>query len=479
MRKLLIVLCAFAVWYAPEAKAQPEVQTVWLDLDARQFDDAYRKIEAFMQTEKGKNAYKGWIVRGDVHRHFSMLKYDLNNYQFGDAEAQYNKEQKKALQDKVDEPLGLAFEYYKKGCELDPKGKAYKKYVTEHMNNMIILAVNQGSINQNAASNLAGSNTNLEGPAKENFQAFMKRAYHFYGLTLNILEFMPESQRKATLSGLLGPKNRNDPNDKGITIQTLKQSKAKCAYYSGDMEVAEQELRALIGPDFYDLDIYSTLGKVYKQKGNVEESKAYWQEVTSMHPDKADLAIEEAVFYQEIGETETLMTKLDRVIELNPENGTLYNVQGKLLADFVINSNNEISKEEKERDQDKILAPDVKKAYYEKAMSRLTEAAKLDPKEVSSYNLMGVLHYSEGLDLYNQRIRLGTSKADMAKKAELKTQYTKYFDDAIAEYDKALAAEADNLNALSKLQEIYARKNDLAKSMEYKKKYEAAKAKKG
>lgn len=479
MRKLLIVLCAFAVWYAPEAKAQPEVQTVWLDLDARQFEDAHRKIEKYMQSDKGKAAYKGWIARGDVHKHFSLLKYDLKNYNFGDAESQYNKEQKKALQDKIEEPLAMALEYYKKGCELDVKGKAYKKFVTDNMNQMVIMAVNQASTNQNSALAISSGKSNLEGEEELKFQAHMKKSYHFFNLVLDLLDFMPESQREATLKGILGPRNRNDPNDKGITIQYLKESKAKCSYYIGDLDIAQTELDALVSADYYNLDIYSTLGKVYKDKGNIEEAKAYWEKVTSLHPNKADLAIEEAVFYQEIGETETLMMKLDRVIELNPTNATLYNVQGKILADFVINSNNEVSKDEDERDAEKILAADVKVAYYDKAMSRLTKAAELDGSEVSSYNLMGVLYYSEGLDLYNQRIRLGTSKADMAKKAELKTQYTQFFDDAIVQYEKAIASEAENLNALSKLQEIYARKNDLAKAMEYKKKYEAAKAKKG
>lgn len=454
------------------AHAQIKVSTADRELYLKDFKDAYNTIQEYFEedAEEAKTNDKAYFTRGDVYLEFARIKYDLKRYRFGDAESKYNKEQRKSLQDFIDEPLAKAFADYKKGVELDNKfgrGKAYKRQIRDKVPGMVIMAINQGINNQNEAASLNPESEDYENVFKEQ----MARSYHFFDLSLNMLDWMPEDERKDLVD--------NQLSQNQLSIQFLKESRAKTAFYAGKMDIAEKELSALVKPGYYNMDIFRSLGSLYIDNEQNDKARQHWEKVRGMYPDSPAVAIEEAVFYQTIGETSTLMSKLDDVIALNPENAVLYNVQGKLLTDFVVDHNNELSKKEEDRDASKILEDKVKTTYYNKAESRLKKAIELSPEEVSSYNLLGVLYYSEGLNLYNKRFQFGTSPEDLKKRGELKKQYSAFFDKAIAQYEAAVEVDPDNLVALDKLQEIYARKNDLDNSQKWKKRFDEARAKQG
>ncbi len=209
---------------------------------------------------------------------------------------------------------------------------------------------------------------------------------------------------------------------------------------------------------------------------------AMFDEAKKQYPDNQNIRNEELNYYIKLGKQDILIKKLEDAVATDQNNAELlFNLANGY-------SNMAFPKDANGKDLPK---PANFQDYAAKAETNYGKALKIDA-ENGGYNYnMGVLFYNQASE-FNNKINdiKGNTAADLKKYDELKGQRDAMFDRAIPFLEKTytvLGGKLGSLNADDKfsyqsaliaLKEIYARKDDMNKSNEYKKKLEESRAKK-
>lgn len=263
------------------------------------------------------------------------------------------------------------------------------------------------------------------------------------------------------------------------------------ALYAKKYDEALILLQALkANPIEKNANVYLALVDVYKSLNKDAELIAIIEEGKAQYPDNVNLRNEELNYYIKTGKQDVLMKKLEDAVAKEPNNAELH---FNLANGY---NNLAFPKDATGKDAPK---PSNFDELFAKAETSYQKALAIDGAN-GGYNYnMGVLYYNLATD-YNKRMNeladvINKSKVP-AEKKKLEDNYAKFNTNRDASFEKALpflvktvAAYEPNekslssddkfsyISALTALKEIYARKNDMAKSAEYKAKLELAKKK--
>lgn len=414
--------------------------------DARQywqfeeFAKAKKAIDEAVKHESTKDYDKAWLYRGDIYKTLALIK--LNSYKF---KREIDSAKIKEYANLSDNPIKEAFESYQNCIKYDDRGRREKE-ANAGMADLVSYQFNY--------SNFAYQDAIEKGTGKIKDPSLMVKAYNEYQDFFKYYEQIPEKNQKLFKATLMASE---------ISLKDVQLTMANAAFYGQDYDNAIKEYEKLVAENIDDYLVYRNLSKVYVEKGMLDKAKQLWDTATEAFPENKEITLDEAIFYQEIGETDMLMTKLDEAIALDPENASLYNVLGGIYVQLVVNSNNAKS-EDKEED---VLPEADKKMYFEKAEEMLKKAQELNPTEISNYTQLATLYLSEGFVYYNENQNLGISQADIKKSKVLTEKYKKYFNLSSDNFQKALEINDENLFALKQLKRIFTLLGDLQTAQEY------------
>lgn len=198
---------------------------------------------------------------------------------------------------------------------------------------------------------------------------------------------------------------------------------------------------------------------MYKIK-SAEDSKAgyeYLEKGRELYPEDLGLLFAEINYFLRTDQKDALVEKLNMAIEKEPNNKSLYFTLGNVYDQFF---------QKAVTDKDK----DSEKKYYDLAQKQYDAALKIDPDYVDAVYGKGALHYNKAANLTQElQVLSDDYSADGIKKYEAKkVEVFAEFDKALPFFKKAEAINPNDVNTLIALKEIFARKDDLEKSNEFK-----------
>jgi tetratricopeptide (TPR) repeat protein len=172
------------------------------------------------------------------------------------------------------------------------------------------------------------------------------------------------------------------------------------------------------------------------------------------YPDESQLLFNEINYYLEAGQLDALITKLKEGIQKEPKNTGLYFTLGNVYDQIA----------QKEKDPAKV-EENVKEAlvWYNKTL-------ELDPDNADAQYSIGAFYYNKAAKFSQEMKKLESdfSKAGQKKYEEAEKAMIAEFDAALPFFKKAEMADPNNQNTLIALKEIFARKNDVKASKEFK-----------
>ena len=227
-----------------------------------------------------------------------------------------------------------------------------------------------------------------------------------------------------------------------VTLSDKLYTTAAMGLYGEELEAATPYFEKLYAMDSNEALVYEGL---YKIKGEVK----YLDEGMVKFPSDKGLLFAKINHELTAGNLDAAKTSLEAAIEQDPENVSVYVTAGSVA--------------------EKIGDKEAAMMYYNKGL-------EIEPNNFEAVYSVGAMHYNEAAGMTEEINKHSEdySKAGTAKYNELKALMESKFDKALPFFLKAEGINGKDVNTLIALKEIYARKNDLAKSNEYKAKIEAA-----
>lgn len=267
------------------------------------------------------------------------------------------------------------------------------------------------------------------------------KAYTAFNTALEIHKLLKSNGKKSTLDA-----KDAYMNQKYIT--------ALAALNSKKTERAGELFTELYDSKFEKAEIFDGLFKVNLAKGDTITGRKLLAEGRQKYPENQALMYDEINDYLAQGKMAELVTKLQLAIEKDPKNSSLYATLGRVYDELSVGA------------KDKATASknfDLAKKSYEKAL-------KIDPKNFASVYSIGQLYYNKAAaySVQLKELENDMSKAGMKKYDAVKAEMQGVFDEALPFFLEAEKMDGTDYNTLLALKEIYARKNNIAKSNEYK-----------
>jgi hypothetical protein len=182
------------------------------------------------------------------------------------------------------------------------------------------------------------------------------------------------------------------------------------------------------------------------------------EEGRKKYPNDNQLLFTEINHYLKAGKLEILIDKLKEGIKKEPNNPSIVFTLGNVY--------DQLSKKAS-TDGDEAKA----KAYEAEAMTYYNKTLDMDSKNVDAIYSIGANFYNKAAELTKELQKLGSdmSKAGMKKYDEKEKEVLAAFDKALPYFQRAESVNPNDQNTLIALKEIFARKNDLKTSGEFKK----------
>ena len=207
-------------------------------------------------------------------------------------------------------------------------------------------------------------------------------------------------------------------------------------------------------------DTASTYSSLYKATIETDKAAAekYLTEGRKKFPDDAQLLFTEINFYLKEGKLDILIDKLKEGIKKEPKNSSLVFTLGSVYDN--------LSQSEKDPAKAEELTKSAAESY-EKAL-------EIDPKNSDAIYSIGAIYYNKAAKQSAQLKKLESdfSKEGQKKYTEAEKTMQVEFDKALPYFKRAESVNANDKNTLIALKEIYARKDDLKTSKEFKSRLE-------
>ena len=226
------------------------------------------------------------------------------------------------------------------------------------------------------------------------------------------------------------------------------------------MPEAKAAYTKLYNNNYLTAEVYEGLYKIKSVEKDATAIKTL-EEGRAKFPDDTNLLFAEINYYLEKNQLNVLTDRLKKAIQKEPSNTSLYVTTGNVYDNLLQQA---IEKGE----------TDKAKEYEAEAINYYSQGLQKDDKNFDAIYSMGTLYYNKAAVLSKELQKLdadyskeGIRKYD-AKKAEVFAQ----FDNALPYFQKAEALNPNDRNTLIALREIYAKKDDLVISNEFKKRLE-------
>ena len=170
--------------------------------------------------------------------------------------------------------------------------------------------------------------------------------------------------------------------------------------------------------------------------------------------DDSQLLFAEINYYLKIGKLDVLIDKLKEGIQREPKNVGLYFTLGNVYDNL----------SQQEKDEAK------KTSYDNESVNYYNKALEIDPKNTEALYSLGARYYNKAAKISKDMKAMESdfSKAGQKKYDGLEKDMQAQFDLSLPYFKKAESFNANDQNTLTALKEIFARKNDLKTSNEFK-----------
>lgn len=256
---------------------------------------------------------------------------------------------------------------------------------------------------------------------------------------------------------ILVAEQEKSPLDEKAYQDALFSAAATCANEQAKCLGYLEKLRAGNYPNAY---IYDLLYNAYYEQDKVK-AVALLEEGRKKYPEEVSLLFTEINHYLREGRMDELVGRLKTAIEREPENKSLYLTLGNVYDNLF---------------QKAMEAKEDAKAeeHFANALGYYQQALEKDPDYLDATYSIGALYYNRAA-VYQQGLNAladDYSKEGLKKFDALKEKMNVEFDKALPYFQKAEKLDPNDANTLIALKEIYARKNDLTLSNEFKNRLE-------
>ena len=238
-------------------------------------------------------------------------------------------------------------------------------------------------------------------------------------------------------------------------------------YYTGlaalnaqNMDAAKPVFMKLKDAGYDKPAVYEALYKL-ELENDEEAAAAILQEGREKFPDDTSLLFNEINHYLRAGKLGELTGRLEAAIAKEPDNPSLYSTLGNVY-------DNLYQKELAENNEAKATE------YFDKAFENYNKSLELKPGFFDAVYSIGALYYNRAASTTTAMNALADdySKAGLKKYDALKAKMLAQFDEALPFFKQAETLNPGDRNTLIALKEIFARKDDIDTSNEFKSRLE-------
>lgn len=376
--------------------------------NGEKLQEAIAAIDIATTSEDTKGTAKAWIVKGDIYKSVCT-----NFAQLGAIDPNYKKE--------VDNAAILSYEAYTKAAEFAVKREV--KSVQNGIEQIQSYLVNEGAVSY--------ENKDYE------------TAYMTFKAALDAHDYLLANEKK--------------------TIFAEAEAHQDQMYYTGlaalnakKIEDAKPLFMALKDAGYDKPAIYEALYKLEVEKDR-DAALAILEDGRSKFPDDVSLLFNEINHYLADGKLDALVGKLQAAIDKEPNNVSLYSTLGNIYDNLY----------QKALDKGDI---DVAKDNFDNAFKNYNIALEKQPDFFDATYSIGALYYNRAAATTKDMNKLADdyTKAGLKKYEDLRKVVLTQFDEALPYFKKAEALNPNDRNTLIALKEIFARKDDLPTSTEFK-----------
>jgi tetratricopeptide (TPR) repeat protein len=274
-----------------------------------------------------------------------------------------------------------------------------------------------------------------------------KAAYEAFKATYDAYSLLQKNNEPNTFSA--------DEHPKSLYYSGL------CAQQAGMMTEAQNVYKQLVDAGSDEPGVYEALFNMYV-KDNPAEAEKILAIAREKFPEDTGILYAEINYYLQKGELAGLISKLEKAIQIEPDNVSVYVTLGQIYDKLY---------------QDAITTDPVKaEEHFNNAMSYYQQSLAKDPKNFDATYSIGALWYNKAAAYSVELNNLSSDySAEGNRKYEAKkAQMDEAFDKALPIFLQAEQLMPTDYNTLIALREIYARQDKLDIAEQYKVKIEQA-----
>lgn len=198
-----------------------------------------------------------------------------------------------------------------------------------------------------------------------------------------------------------------------------------------------------------------------KDEAGVAAAYKFLEEGRKKYPEDVSILFAEINHFLKLGKLDELIGKLQTAIEKEPDNISLYTTLGNVYDNIY---------------QREFAAGNKAKAdeYFGKALGYYENALAKDPKYFDATYSVGALYYNKAAAMTQELNKLADdySKEGLKKYNDKKKEIAGQFDLALPYFQRCENLNPNDISTLTALKEIFARRDDLEKSNEFKRRLE-------
>ncbi len=230
------------------------------------------------------------------------------------------------------------------------------------------------------------------------------------------------------------------------------------AYQSKHPEEAEKLFTELKNKEYNDAGVYNALINISLEKKDNDKAEALLTEARQKFPQDQAIMVTELNHYLSTNRFDELVGKLEKAIAADPENVSYYSALGNTYDNLF---------------QREMEAKNLTKAdeYFGKALEYYGKALEKDDTYFFAIYNTGVLFVNKA-NLLIEELKVMEDKGDYSKAAlrEMEVKKSKIneeFEKSLPYFKRAESINPSDLNTLSALKEIFARKEDFELSKKF------------
>lgn len=428
MKKLVLGLLAFLM-VAVSVQAQ-DAKDLWKDANKAfnrynldpgnnkaELKEAKQKIDEAVTVGEGKTWARVWNTKGEIYNEIATQMVTVRQLGMGDA----------SELPQVENPALVAFESFQNGLKYAEKGFEEKDAI-------------KGL--QNVQANL--SNLGVFHYEDQKFEG----AYKSFQAAINAHKLLKEKGEDSTL----------DVEDEYLNQMYIT---GLAALNANMLDKAKTYFEELYNMNYDKASVYEAMYKIEAQETSPEAAYKYLEKGREKYPDDISLLFADINHALQTGQLDVLLSKLQAAIQKEPNNITLYTTTGSVYDQLYQTA---------ARDGDEEKAAE----YFNKALEYFNKALEKEEDNFDALYSIGTLYYNRAAAMTQELQKLADdySQEGIKQYEALKEKIFAEFDQGLPYFQRCEKLDPNDVNTLIALKEIYARKDNLEMSEEFKNRLE-------